>query len=111
MAEPLISVVIATRNRADSLRRLLPRLQALSPALAWERVIADNGSTDETAAVLATAGNKVRTVFEPKRGKSRALNRALGVARGELLVFPDDDVEPLAAWLDELAAAAQRHPD
>jgi glycosyltransferase involved in cell wall biosynthesis len=53
----------------------------------------------------------VRSVFEPQPGKCRALNRAMAVARGELLVFTDDDVEPHPAWLDELAAAAQRHPD
>lgn len=110
-ASPDISVIVATRDRADSLRRLLPRLLELSPGLAWELVVADNGSTDGTAEVLAGLAGRVRTVFEPLPGKSRALNRAMAAARGELLVFTDDDVEPDRAWLDEMAAAARRHPD
>lgn len=108
---PEISVIIATRNRADSLRRLLPRLLELSPGLAWELVVVDNGSTDDTAEVLAGMAGKLRTVVEPLPGKSRALNRAMAAARGELLVFTDDDVEPDRAWLDEIAAAARRHPE
>lgn len=108
---PAISVIISTRNRAESLRRLLPRLLGLSPGLAWELVVADNGSTDDTAKVLGGMTGRLRTVLEPRPGKSRALNRAMAAARGELLVFTDDDVEPDPAWLDELAAAARRHPD
>lgn len=108
---PDISVIIASRNRAGSLRRLIPTLLSLSPQLRWELVVADNGSTDDTAAVLGRFGPRVRAVHEPRAGKSRALNRAMAAARGELLVFTDDDVEPHPAWLDELAAAARRHPD
>ncbi len=111
MEEPEISVIIATRNRADSLRRLLPRLRALSPGLQWELIVADNGSSDGTAELLAGMAGQLRAVHEPQPGKSRALNRAISVARGRLLVFTDDDVEPYPAWLDEFAAAARRHPE
>ncbi len=111
MEEPEISVIIATRNRAESLRRLLPRLRALSPGLNWELIVADNGSSDGTAGLLASMAGQLRSVHEPRPGKSRALNRALAVSRGRLLVFTDDDVEPHPAWLDEFAAAARRHPD
>jgi len=110
-AAPQVSVIVATRNRAESLRRLLPRLLELSPGLSWELIVADNGSTDDTSQVLAAMAGRVRTVFEPQPGKSRALNRAMAAARGELLIFTDDDVEPDRAWLDELVAAARRHTD
>jgi glycosyltransferase involved in cell wall biosynthesis len=111
MADPVISVIIATRNRSDSLRRRLPALLALSPGLRWELIVADNGSSDGTAELLAGMADRLRAVHEPRPGKSRALNRAIALARGELLVFTDDDVDPQADWLDELAAAAARHPD
>src|SRR4051812_21029824 len=101
MDSPQISVIIATRNRADSLRRLLPRLRAMSPALDWELIVADNGSSDDTAQLLAGMSGLLRAVHEPVPGKSRALNRAMAAAKGELLVFTDDDVEPHPAWLDE----------
>jgi glycosyltransferase involved in cell wall biosynthesis len=106
---PQISVIIATRNRAASLRSLLPKLLAQSPGVPWELIIADNGSNDGTAAVVGEMADRVVTVFEPRPGKSRALNRAIAAARGELLVFTDDDVEPHPRWLAELAAAARRH--
>ncbi len=109
---PAVSVVLATRNRERSLRLLLQRLERLSPPLDWELVVADNGSTDATGEALSSAGRlPLRTVREPVAGKSRALNKALGAARGDLVVFTDDDVEPLPGWLEELVAAALRHPD
>lgn len=111
MAEPVISVVIATRNRADSLRQRLPKLLALSPGLPWELIVVDNGSSDGTAELLAGMAGRLQAVYEPEPGKSRALNRAITAARGELLVFTDDDVDPQPDWLDQLAAAAARHPD
>jgi glycosyltransferase involved in cell wall biosynthesis len=104
-------VILATRDRAASLQRLLPRLLSLSPGLSREVIVADNGSRDGTPALLASLAPAVRAVHEPLPGKCRALNRAVAVARGELLVFTDDDVEPDDAWLDALAAAAARHPD
>jgi glycosyltransferase involved in cell wall biosynthesis len=111
MDELDVSVIVATRNRVDALRTLVPRLLALSPELAWELIVADNGSSDATAELLAAAQDRLRAVFEPRPGKSRALNTALANARGALVVFTDDDIEPHPAWLDELAAAARRHPE
>lgn len=112
MEQPAISVIVATRNRVGALRGLLPRLLSLSPGLDWELIVADNGSTDGTGALLAgVARGRLRAVSEPRPGKSRALNTALAAARGALVVFTDDDIEPHAAWLDEFAAAARRHPE
>jgi glycosyltransferase involved in cell wall biosynthesis len=74
--------------------------------------VVDDGSTDGTAAVLAGAARgRLRSISEPRPGKSRALNTALGAARGALVVFTDDDIEPHPAWLDGFAAAARRHPE
>jgi hypothetical protein len=106
-----LSVVLATRNRARSLEAALARMRALSPGLDWELIVVDNGSSDDTAQVLArTASERLRALHEPLPGKGRALNRGIAAARGELLAFSDDDVEPEAGWLDELAGAALRHP-
>jgi glycosyltransferase involved in cell wall biosynthesis len=109
---PVLSLIIATRNRRDSLRRLLPQLNFMA-ARGWELIIVDNGSTDGTTELLrqAEATGYVRAVIEPRRGKGLALNAGIAAARGELLVFSDDDIEPDAAWLDGLFAAAERHPD
>jgi glycosyltransferase involved in cell wall biosynthesis len=76
-------------------------------------IVVDNGSTDATAAVLraAAATLPLTSVTEPARGKNRALNRAIPLARGRLFVFTDDDIVPEAGWIAELAEAASRWPD
>ena len=95
-----ISVLIATRNRADGLQLLLNSLQqAIRPAFAFEIIVADNGSTDETPQLLrnwAATGPERIVITEPLPGKCRALNPALKIARGDLLAFLDHDqiVEP-----------------
>ncbi|MBK7900536.1 MAG: glycosyltransferase [Betaproteobacteria bacterium] len=48
---------------------------------------------------------------EPKRGKNRALNRALQEPLGELVVFTDDDILADPRWLVELQGCAARHPE
>jgi glycosyltransferase involved in cell wall biosynthesis len=65
--------------------------------------VVDNGSLDGTSAVVAAAARRasVPVVYlsEPKPGKSHALNTAVPHARGDLLVFTDDDVLPSPGWL------------
>lgn len=106
----MLTLIVATRNRQDSLRRLLSRLQ-LHPGRAWEVIVVDNSGEEAELLPDATQASGVQIVREPRRGKGNALNKGIEAARGELLVFTDDDIEPEPAWLDELAAASLRHPD
>lgn len=110
--EPELTVVIATRNRADSLERLLDALTRQVGAPPFEVVVADNGSEDRTPAVIAAAATRgpVRGIEVRTPGKGRALNAAFREARGGLIVLTDDDVTPDPRWLAELAAGAARHP-
>src|SRR5512142_2170521 len=108
------SILLATRDRAASLDRTLASIAAqVAPGVEWEVLVDDNGSTDATAAVLQRWATRVplRSVTEPVPGKNRALNRALGLARGGLLLFTDDDVVALPGWIAAHAAAAARWPD
>ncbi len=54
---------------------------------------------------------QIHYVREDRPGKSRALNAALRIAQGKLMVFTDDDVVPQPDWLSQLYSAAQRYPD
>lgn len=110
---PAISVVLSTRNRADSLARLLDGLARQVDAPRFEVIVADNGSTDGTPDLLRRGhpGLDLRSVRVDTPGKGRALNAALRLARGELVVFTDDDVEPDPRWLAELFAGARRYAD
>lgn len=109
-----VTVVFSTRNRAPTLRAVLQRLEATrTEGFAWRIVVADNGSSDETPAVLREAGGRLPLewlrVEQP--GKNRALNAALPRVRGRLVVFTDDDVLVSPGWLEALRAAAVRWPD
>lgn len=103
---PCITVIVTTFNRAASVQRLLASLDALefSDSLPTEVIMVDNGSTDGTEGILLENGRRQHPfdfVFlrETARGKSNALNSGIGVARGDLLIFADDDVVADRHWL------------
>ena len=111
----LITVAICTFNRAESLRRTLDSLIAMQvPSdIAWEIVIVNNNSTDHTDDVISEYADRlpVRRVFEPRTGKSNALNRAIDVARGDYILWTDDDVVVDASWLTAYVEAFRRWPE
>lgn len=104
-----ISIIICTRNHAESLRATLISLKHIQipDDQAVELVVADNGSEDHTASVVEAAElapMAVRYLRVPQKGKSLALNAALSVASGEVMAFIDDDVRPSREWLPALCA-------
>jgi glycosyltransferase involved in cell wall biosynthesis len=106
----MISVLIATRNRAPLLAATLDALAAQQwPGCPYEVLVVDNGSTDATGTVVeaAAAGSAAPVLYrqEPRPGKSHALNTAVLHARGDLLVLTDDDVLPGPGWLAAYARA------
>lgn len=107
------SIVVATCNRAESLRATLASLAALEATATWEVVIVDNNSSDSTREVVerAKAGfpAPLRYVFEREQGRSAALNRGFAVAEGQILVTTDDDVRVDRDWLNRIDAGFQLH--
>ncbi len=102
-----VSVVIATKDRAEYLARTLASLTGQIGAPSFEVVVVDNGSTDETKSVAEGDGSfPVRYVFEPQPNRGKARNRGVDAARGEYVLFCDDDVALPAAWI---AAHTQAH--
>jgi glycosyltransferase involved in cell wall biosynthesis len=105
------SVVIATRNREALLAATLQALAEQDwPTDRVEVIVADNGSSDATARIVADAGRRrgaplVRYLFVAEPGKSAAVNQALAIASGDLIALTDDDVKPARNWLTRLAAA------
>jgi glycosyltransferase involved in cell wall biosynthesis len=112
---PTISVVICTRNRPDSVRATVRSILACRyPADRLEVVVVDNASEADAAAGLSEKDFDgevaVRVTREPEPGLSNARNRGLGVARNEIVVFADDDVEVDRDWLAILVAPFARDP-
>lgn len=107
MDTPLLSLVIPAYNEADHLPQLL---QSLVPARrqlgkALEIIVADNASTDATAALARAAGARVAEV--PTRAISAARNGGAAVARGETLAFVDADSAVHPRALQEIVARAR----
>lgn len=110
-----ISVAICTWNRAESLRRTLASFKDLKPLpdKAWELIIIDNNSTDNTRQIVDEFHEAlpIRYVFEPAQGLSHARNRALREVRYDFVLWTDDDVYVEPDWLIEHAAAMSMFPD
>ena len=91
----MISLVICTRNRATALGRCLDHVARIAHGGAWQVVLVDNGSSDDTADVIArfaaTPGLAVVAVSQPVRGLSNARNAGVAAAVGDILLFTDDD--------------------
>ncbi len=105
------TLALCTHNHADRLVKTLGSLKdLLRPLASFEFLVIDNGSTDATAGILERTdwrpgGVQVRIVRENKLGLSNARNRAIAEARGEYLIFLDDDETPHADWLLEYERA------
>jgi glycosyltransferase involved in cell wall biosynthesis len=103
------SIIICTRNRADSLAQTLAALErvALPPGLRAEILVVDNGSSDHTAEVVRRHhAERFQTSYvpEPATGQSRARNTGMAASSSEIILFTDDDVAPSSDWLEKIAA-------
>lgn len=105
----MISVIIPTRNRAELLRPALESLtQQTLPADAFEVLVIDNGSTDTTAQAVTHYGQRVpnlRYFFEPEPGLHVGRHKGMLEAKGDILVFADDDIEAFPSWLASIQEA------
>jgi glycosyltransferase involved in cell wall biosynthesis len=103
------SLVLCTRNRAAQLERCLVSIARLNFERDRELILVDNGSTDDTGALIrdfaADVGFPVIPVYENRPGLGRARNAGLAAARGEIIVFTDDDCYPLHDFLDRVVEA------
>src|SRR6202030_3038576 len=90
------TVALPTYNRAELLRQTLEGVTRQNyPAGEFEILVIDNNSTDATAEVVASFAARSpapRRVVETKQGLNHARNRAIDEARGEVIVFGDDDI-------------------
>lgn len=106
---PDLSVLIASKDRAEILRGTLGRIDAQrGPDLEVQILVCDSASSDHTAAMLEELAGplSLHVEREPRPGKNRALNRLIPHIRSDLVVFTDDDVIPSPTWLRELRRAA-----
>jgi hypothetical protein len=98
------SVVIASKDRAGYLERVLASLSEQKGAPSFEVIVVDNGSSDSTAQVVERARASMRCnvqyLLESHPNRAAARNRGVAVAQGHIIVFVDDDVWLPPAFLD-----------
>ena len=104
-----ITVILCTYNRCQSLARALDSVaaQTFSESVEWEVLVVDNNSRDQTRDVaedFCRRPGRFRYLFEPRQGKSYALNAGIREARGDILAFLDDDVTVEPTWLQNLTS-------
>lgn len=101
-----LTVALCTYNRADFLRQTLAGLARQNfPRDQFEVLVIDNNSLDHTATVVAEFANSnpaPRHVLETQQGLDYARNRAIAEARGDIIIFGDDDILVAPDWLTQL---------
>ncbi len=102
---PLVSIVIPTKNRADSLRRGLESLDA-QEFTDFELLVIDGGSVDATESLVKEFGarHQVRWIAQDAPGLVNAMNQALRQATGRYFIRTDDDVVFSPGWLRAVVA-------
>ncbi len=111
----MLSIIICTYNRCDSLKDVLDSLkqQEFFGQGPIETLVVDNNSSDQTCNVVEEYGRDfpmpLRYVHEPQQGISIARNRGVREARGDILVFADDDVILERNWVSNILEFCQKH--
>ena len=108
------SVIVCTYQRAESLRGTLMALRELevAPNRAVEFIVVDNNSSDHTRSVVEECRHQwaaLRYEFEARQGLSHARNHGIAAARGDIILFTDDDVLPAPDWLEQTVAGLERY--
>jgi GT2 family glycosyltransferase len=108
---PEISIVVPTRDRHASLRRMAAAIAAQRTSRQFELIVVDDGSTPPvtTADLAGIAG--ARVVPGPSRGAAGARNAGIAAAQAPVVLFTDDDTEPEPDWLETAAAFLDAHTD
>ena len=113
-----LTVAIPTYNGAEKLPLLLDQLrsQTHTDPISWEIIVCDNGSTDDTAAVVREyqanwpSHCPLHYRFAAEQGAAFARQYAVECAQGELIAFLDDDNVPGDDWIAQVYQFARAYP-
>jgi glycosyltransferase involved in cell wall biosynthesis len=105
-----VTLIICTYNRCRVLANALENIAAsrMPASVDWDVLVVDNNSSDDTRHVVENISQRhpgrFRYLFEPRPGKSNALNLGIRQSRGDILAFTDDDVVIPPDWLQNVTA-------
>ena len=108
-----VCVIIATANRAPDLRDTLTSLAEVRQPGQIELLVVDNGSTDDTRAVVEDAARHfpfpLRYLYEGENGKYAALNAGIAASTGRVIAATDDDARFEKDWLERAIDGLNRY--
>lgn len=110
---PLVSVVIPSRNRCESLADAVESVLGQTTAVSYELIVVDNNSTDDTRRVVERyqARERVTYVFEPYPGISTARNAGIKAAQADVIAFIDDDCRAGPDWITTIKKTFDEYAD
>jgi glycosyltransferase involved in cell wall biosynthesis/peptidoglycan/xylan/chitin deacetylase (PgdA/CDA1 family) len=121
---PRLSVVVPTHQRRDLVLKLLDKLDLQDTKHPFEAIVVIDGSTDGTIEAIRSRvyAFPFRVIEQDNRGAATARNRGAALARGDVMLFLDDDMEPHPALVgvhlaahdagaDAVMGATPLHPD
>ena len=107
-----IEIVLLNWNGAAHLRRFLPSVVASAATAGAGVTVADNGSTDDSAALLAREFPSVRLIrLDRNYGFAEGYNRALAEVEADYWLLLNTDVEVAEGWIEPLVETLDRNPD
>lgn len=109
-ALPKVSVIIPAYNAASYIHRAVDSVLAQTFEN-FELLVVDDGSSDNTLAVLARYGDRVRAVTQANNGPAAARNHGLSEARGEYVAFLDADDHWLPEKIERQVELMEQRPD
>lgn len=104
-----ISVIIPAYNAEQSLATAVD--SALAQSTPLEVIVADDGSTDNTAEVARSYGNRIHYIKQTNQGQGSARNAGLSVAQGEFIAFLDADDYWLPGFLERCVHFLNQYPE
>lgn len=110
LEDPLVTVAVCTRDRAQQLKNCLRSLDKLAYRNIEVLVVDNSPATDETKQLVQSQFPDFRYVIEPRPGLDWARNCAIKQASGEIIAYADDDVVVDPFWIDALVNIFQDDP-
>jgi glycosyltransferase involved in cell wall biosynthesis len=106
----MVSVIMPTFNRADTIRRAIRSVQAQT-FTEWELIVVDDGSTDDTVALIEGCDKRLKLIRQENQGTAGARNTGLRASVGSYIAFLDSDDEWLSHHLELCVGFLEAFPE
>jgi glycosyltransferase involved in cell wall biosynthesis len=107
--DPSLSIIVPAHNAANDIAACLGAIRASSIPVAYELIVVDDASTDDTRTIAARYADRVVSVESPAHGPAFVRNEGVKKSRGMIAVFVDADVvvhrDAIARMLDTFASS------